>query len=246
MRWPTAREELLLRAATGRPAEALNAWGRWLATGSLDESDAIESYSLLPAVYRNLQRLGADAPELARLKGIYRHTGYQNHLLLRAAADAVATLAAAGIETVVLKGAALLLLTYRDVGLRTMNDVDILVRPGHALAAGRALREAGWTCAFPGQRFEGAVAVLHAAGFTAPGLRSLDLHWAMLEECCYAGADDAAWAAAVPFSFEGVATRSLCATDLLLHVCVHGSRGSPAHVIHWVADAIAILRDAEC
>src|SRR5439155_1028398 len=47
----------------------------------------------------------------------------------------------------------------------------------------------------------------------------VDLHWALLWQ---PGPDDEFWDAAVPIELRGVATRTLCATDHVLHVCAHG------------------------
>lgn len=242
-RWPDARQALLLRAALLDGAGATGAWERWRTGGDLDDVDPL-SYAMLPLAAKNLLRLGCDDPELGRLKGIYRRTWYNNRVLLHAAAGAVQAFQERGIPALLLKGAPLLLLHYRDAGLRVMSDVDLLVQPADAPGAVAVLGELGWTA---GQRLREPLRetfeMVHGAPFDGGAGKAIDLHSHALEECCYAGADDAFWAASRALTLEGVETRTLSATDLLLQVCIHGSRGAPARVIHWIADAMALIRD---
>src|SRR4051812_1297061 len=108
---PNAREELLLRAALLEGPDAALAWRAWLGGGALEAAHGGER-RLMGAVYRNLARLGADAPELVRLRGIHRSDWYRNQLLFAAAADAIGLLHGAGIPTLVVKGAALAAVHY--------------------------------------------------------------------------------------------------------------------------------------
>ena len=125
--WPTSAQRLLLRAVVLRGAEALAAWQRWTQAVDLDGLDA-GSIRLLPQLYRSLEREGVRDPLMSRLKGVYRHTWYGNQLRLRDAAVVLGELSRRGIEPMLLKGAALTLLHYRDSGLRPMEDVAVLVR----------------------------------------------------------------------------------------------------------------------
>jgi len=59
--------------------------------------------------------------------------------------DVLVSFHRAGIQTILLKGAALILLHYKDPGLRPMVDFDILVPAGKAAAAIKVLTELGWT-----------------------------------------------------------------------------------------------------
>ena len=65
----TPNQLLLLRAALGSGDEALASWSAWKERVGLDRAEAA-SQRLLPLVYRNLVRLGADDPELPKLKGL--------------------------------------------------------------------------------------------------------------------------------------------------------------------------------
>ena len=60
-----------------------------------------------------------------------------------------ATIEAAGIPTLALKGAALIHSLYSDLGQRPMNDLDILVPAGRAAEAAEVLRAEGYSWAGP-------------------------------------------------------------------------------------------------
>ena len=125
--WPTASQEVLLRAALRPGVEAVDAWWQWCATSDLDRLDHF-STQLLPQVYRNLQDAQAHAvPEIGRLRGIYRRSWYRNQLVLHAAAGVREQLAAAGIPTMLVAGAAVALRHDPSLAARPIDDAGALV-----------------------------------------------------------------------------------------------------------------------
>lgn len=233
-RWPTAAQELLLRAAVLDGEQALAAWRRWRRLAPLDDVDPA-STQLLPLAYRNLLALGADDPAMGWLKEAYRQSWARNHLLFRAAAGALGDLHGAGIPTLLLKGAALSLLHYRDTGARPMADVDVLVPLERAEEACRVLEAGGWA---PQPHARRLIAMRHAGCFSAGPGREVDLHWYSL---FLSAPDDDFWESAVPIELGGVSSLTLEPADQLLHVCMHGAfEGS----VHWVADAITVIHSA--
>src|ERR671938_178933 len=105
---PTEEQKLLLRAALRNGEEAVDAWRTWHATVDITQLDDVASQRLLPLVYRNLQAQTATVPGLERIKGTYRYSWYKNQLLLQATAACLRAFHEAGIETIVLKGMALI------------------------------------------------------------------------------------------------------------------------------------------
>lgn len=237
--WPTPRQELLLRSALLAGDAARSAWARWSADadGGVDPS----SIQLLPLVYRNLVEQGVRDERLAALKPRYTATWAQNAKLFRLLAETLRGLHRAGIPTLVVKGAALLPLYYRDSGVRGMGDFDVLVPERRFRDAAAALLGVGWGTRFRrpdlfDTRFDHAIAFLDAAG------NSVDLHCHLLMACCEPGADDAFWDASQPLAIEGVETRTLCATDHLIQACIHGLNWVRVPPLRWVADAIKVMR----
>jgi hypothetical protein len=248
-------EQLLLFAVLGDSDVATRAWREWQQIRALDDVD-FGSQRLLPLLFRNLVKHGVDDPSLVRLKGVCRHTWSKNQVTLKAGASVLSSLAAEGIDTMVLKGAALVMGGYLKSDERTMNDFDLLVRPEHLRASLALLERLGWKPSDEGPQRQPTflpnyVKFWHSHGFRDRGGRHLDLHWHVLHQCCYEAADDAFWGASLPLEWQGVSTRMLGPADQLLHLCVHGMYGQQSEgvaVLRWVPDAIAVIRrhaDAE-
>ena len=236
--WPTRSQEELLRAALAPPDEALAAWRRWRATGDFDTVDA-GGYRLLPLIYRRLSAVAPDEPDVRVMKNVYRRAWYANQLLFKHAGDLIERLHDAGVRTLVLKGAALSAVHYRDAGARPMEDVDVLVPTDRAHDAIDVLAAAGWTSERP--RAHARVAVHHAESFESAENGAVDLHWHTLFE---PSDDDAFWAVAVPATIGGAQTLALAPADQLLHVCVHGRPRNVVPTFRWVADAVTIVRSS--
>jgi hypothetical protein len=244
--WPTREQELLLQACLLPGERALEAWHQWKSVADIDDVD-LGSFRLLPLLYRNLSTHGVDEPIMSKLKGIYRQTWYKNQMLFHRIAALLRSLQDAGIQTLLLKGAALTVLYYRDYGLRPMSDFDLLVPTEEALAAVTLLTELGWQ---PKKRpLEGFtnpyLSMTHAHSFVDANGHEIDFHWHVLFECCYAGADRDFWDGAVAVRVRDVEARALNPTDQLLHVCVHGAVRNVVPPFRWAADAMAILRTSE-
>jgi hypothetical protein len=239
-RWPTPEQTDLLRAALLPGEEALAAWARWKAAVEFDDADGA-SHDLGPLVARNLGRLRCEDELLPRLKGVQRRTWYRNRILLHAATGAARQLQDAGIPTMLLKGAPLAHRYYGDVSLRPMADIDLLVPTSKAKRAAEILMAAGWAPQVRPERVHDFVRLFHAIGLDNGAGGSVDLHWHVLEECCTADADRDFWDAATDLEIDGTTFQTLHPADLLLHVCVHGSRGYPAPALRWIPDALSVL-----
>jgi hypothetical protein len=230
----------LLRAALLRGGEALDAWRQWRVSVDLESLDP-GSIRLLPQLYRTLEQQGARDPLISRLKGTYRHTWYRNQLRLRDAAVVLSELHRRGIDAMLLKGAALTLLHYRDVGLRPMEDVDILVRTHQWRPAVAALAELGWSPRV--QVTPRHVAASHAMDFTDAHAQRIDLHWHLLPDSCWPEADDEFWDRATSIALYGAPVSVLEPTDQLFHTCAHGVKWEHVPPLRWIADAAVIIGD---
>jgi len=241
--FPTRQQELLLRAALLQGEPALQAWQNWKAQVDFEQELDMGSYRLMSLLYRNLCALGVDDPLMGTLRGIYRREWYKNQMLFRTMAQVLRLFHAAGIETMILKGAALTLLYYQDHGLRPMSDFDVLVPTGKRGTAIGVLAQAGWNpILYPlGKLPDAVLDVRHAWGFENAHQRQFDLHWHVLQWCLYPNSDDDFWAGAIPVQVANVPTRALNHTDQLLHICVHGAEWNPLPPLRWVADAMMIL-----
>ncbi len=246
--FPSPMHELLLRAGLLKDDRALAAWRAWTAHVRLPD-DPVDggTFRLLPLVYHNLTSLGLRDAALPLLKGIHRRIWYENQLRLHSLADLLDRFREAGIPTLVLKGAALVLRYYADVGLRPMDDADVLVPTERVLEAIVLLRRMGWR----ERRYREwsqvdptIIATRHSWEFSNEAGDRVDLHWHALSTSCFPGADDPLWRGAEPLMIGSAPSLALNATDALMHTCAHGGCWNPLPPVRWVSDAMHVLRSA--
>jgi len=239
--WPNEQQELLLRAALMQGKDALDAWNRWKSSVDIEKIDHA-SRRMLPLLNRNLQTTGIDDPLMGMFKGIYRRTWYENQMLFHKLSVLLRSFHDAGIVTMILKGAALVSLHYKDYGLRPMSDIDVLVHITDALPAVNLLSKMEMKAqeAFTETR----IAVAHAHVFKDDAGQEFDLHWYILPECRYPHADDDFWDGSVSVKINDLLTYALNPTDQLLHVCVHGAKWNSLPSFRWVADAMTIMNSS--
>ncbi len=238
---PTRQQELLLQAALMQGPKAIDAWDRWRSSVDIEKLDP-QSRRLLPQLYYGLRRQGVSDPTIARFKDTYRRTWYENRSLFHAMSGLLRSLHEAGIQTALLKGAALVLQYYGDYGLRPMYDFDILIPAGQRSPALELIHSLGFTPVWDTRETTEVFASRHGWDFKDADGRQVDLHWRVFHDYGEPEADIEFWKAAVPVMVHGIPSRTLNPADQLLHVCVHGATWMDEPAVHWVADATTILR----
>lgn len=221
----------LLEAAMLPKPLSLASWQSFLKQNDLQSIDH-SAIALLPLVYRNLKD---DSHPLC--KSTYRHTWATNQALWVRTLPTLHQLQNAGVEKIVLlKGMALILDHYRDFGVRTLGDIDILIDRAHVPLAHSLLIDSGWHCKL--SRFNPQqLSHWHAANFTHPSGLNLDLHWSLLLESTQA--IDQEVLEAVP---RGIHPAN--PTHLFFQTCIHGYKKSTAPLIRWIPDALTLLKSS--
>ena len=240
--WPDPQELRLLQAAVLPAQHAVASWEAWVAAGGdLDGVVEGETYRLLPQLWFNLAESGREDPELGRLSGIYRHAWVRNQRLLRRGGLAVDALREAGVETMLLKGGALVTGVGRSIGTRPMEDVDVLVRPGDAPRAIDVLAGLGYH--HPNRLpLSESMRAWHGGPLYRRDDDQIDLHWSAFQ---VPGDEERIWRAAVPVALGTTTTLVPAPAHQLLIICAHGLRW-PRAPLRWVADAALLLQsDAE-
>jgi hypothetical protein len=233
-------ETALLRAAGLRDKNAAERAFAAYRARVPEGGERLPARRLLPAVARNLARLGA--PRDPFLLRSYAENFGANARLLRSAGEVLRALHEADIPALVLKGVALLIVHYRDLGARPMSDVDILV-PGASVGRALDVLEATNWRGDPDRTW--LRSGMHAGVLSNGGGSSLDLHRHALYEARYAAADEAFFAASIPVEAGGAPARAMAADDQLIHTVVHGLRWSIAPSSIWILDAITIARNGD-
>src|ERR1700676_5146884 len=129
---PTDDQALLLQACFALPERALVAWQAWRTRFEVDHVDAA-SRRLLPLLAASLRKAGVETTALAPDAEAQRQGWIRYQALAGKSARAIEALAAAGVPTMMLKGATLAASHYDDPALRPMGDVDMLVRRANGL-----------------------------------------------------------------------------------------------------------------
>ena len=180
-----------------------------------------------PLIHRRLAALvpaeSVPDPISRRFRAEYFRTSAVN---MRFYADLRAVLLAfraAGIPSVVLKGAYLAEAVYRDIGARAMQDVDLLVRKSDLEAVHSILTRAGfatWEYTRTIDRDD-----LSEWRYQHRTTRSLfEIHWNILSEGLPFRVDlDELWRASVPARLAGVETQVFMPADQVIHLCAHAA-----------------------
>jgi hypothetical protein len=236
----TPEQALLVRAATGDEAAALDAWGQWKQRVDVQQADPA-SLRLLPLLYRNLSRCAANDPVLQLCRGVYRKTWYENHVLLQRLESVLAALRAAGIATLLPGDPSLLLVTHRDIGSRPLDALGVLVRPEQAARAGEVLAAAGWRSGQP-PASKAAIRYCACQKLWNGDPRPCELRW----RSGWQGSRDPAsgWDGALSVTVHGETTLALGATGQLLHLLTVSGRARASGLPSWVADVRLLFRDA--
>jgi hypothetical protein len=240
--WPSDPQRLFLRAALLDGNPSASTWRRLRASFDLDDPEpAVQP--LLPLVYRQLERLGIEDPALPKLRGIYRRTWYVNELLLDRLKRVLEALQGSGVDPLVVSSWELPVLYYRDLGLRSVPALHVLVRPQVVGRTAQALSEEGWTgLQEPSESF---LRSRHYVRFEQANGDTCVVYWRLFHEFSDPEqgleAEDL-WEHAIEIELRGVPARALSPADELLNVCVSGARMSNWPSVMWLADAITVLR----
>ncbi len=221
---------------------------------------AAHAHDVEPLLYRVAADAGLAVPDPlgAHLRSRYYQTTATNTWLLRELASLAGSLVDHGIPVMLLKGAALLLTVYEDMGLRTLGDVDLLVPPEHAATAmgviqshgyalevgNNELADAGSAGIDPGPiiAFDGQVTLRRQT----PPHAVVDLHWTLVDRPPYRHhlPMDLFWRAARPVRLGDAEVVTLSPEATVLHLCAHLALHHPDGRdlgLRWLLDVAEIL-----
>jgi hypothetical protein len=239
----TEEQELLLQASLLEGEDAINAWEKWENAVDLEGHPDNGSYRLFPLLYKNLEKNGIKHPFMNRLRGIYRQAWYKNQRLFYDMSKVLELLHKAGIRTMVLKGAALTILCYKNYAVRPMADVDVLVHPSQAMFTVDLLEKAGWMPLTEVKEED--LYYSHSRQFNDSSGKEFDLHWHPVWEANRENNDADCWIGAVPLTLANVSTLAPSSTDNLLHTIIHGIRYNHEPPIRWIADAVTLINSSD-
>ena len=187
-----------------------------------------DNQQVAPLLCRRLQARGLESfvPDavLAELRRRVRTSAMRNLAVYASLARILALLKARGIPVIVLKGAYLAEAVYREVGLRPMIDVDLLVPVDSVPEVAKIFEDDGYR---PLQPYTLEIALAerhHLPRYVKPLHTSYEVHWNLLPPGePWSVPVDGFWERAVPTQLAGLETLALSKADLLLYLCAHAA-----------------------
>ncbi len=224
---PTARKLLDFLGADGASGTAARVQA--LSLPAWEEIIALAlSHGVAPLLHRSLQASGGLAalqePVRKRLNDERRATGFANLRRCAVFKDIALAFAERNIPLIALKGLHLAELVYRDISLRPMDDVDILVPRAELGKAVATLQRMGYG---PEEDMSSSAEALldfsHAVALEHRGLGILiELHWTLVKQGYgYEPSTEAIWRTAAPGKLADAEVPLMSPEFLLLHVCAH-------------------------
>lgn len=248
-RYESAEVELLLRCARLALAPGEGERIARLADDGLDWKELLamaETHGMLPLVHRHLASArGIPKPAWVELWGRHEATARDNRAMARELGRVLDALDAIGVAAIAYKGPTLAFSLYGDVALRDFCDLDILIRPRDVLRARDALGTLGYCADYPldprvERAFLRSPAHYHL-GMSGPQGIVVELHWKTDAGFPVERDDDAWWAGVGTAPFGERSVRAFAARELVLVLCLHGSKHGWERLA-WLADVAELIR----
>lgn len=181
-------------------------------------------HHVTPLLYHRLTTFHPGTPipanVMERLRQVYLQCAGRNMGLYHELGKILGRLRQQGIPVIALKGAHLAIAVYRNIALRPMADVDLLVKQTDLLKVQDILVEQGY---FPSKE-EIFCAQEHLPSYRKKDSILIEIHFNIVAPPFSDRVDvEKLFARAQTCFIEGIEVLSLCPEDLLLHLCMHAS-----------------------
>ena len=149
-----------------------------------------------------------------------------------------------GIPVVLLKGAVLAPLVYRDIAVRPMGDLDLLVRRSDVEAADQLVRGLGYVQRVATPSHHPAWGHQHLPPYvSSDGALLIELHHDIVPAGAFDMPIEDLWARSRPVRVSSVRALSFAPEDLLLHLCLHLAYSHVfSGMLKWICDIAAVIR----
>lgn len=185
---------------------------------------AARGQGLTLLTYDRLSRVNSLVPTAVqgRLRDAYLKATARNMVMLHHGGAVLNALCDRGLEVIVLKGLYLAEAVYKGIGLRTFDDIDLLLHRSDLPAALEVMRGMGYELSTWYDPDDPNRDIKHVPPLMKKGAPIVELHWTILEEDePFAIGVEGMWARSVTAEIAGVKVQGLSAEDLLLHLNLH-------------------------
>ncbi len=199
-----------------------------------------------PLLHASLSRVASDlvpADVLIRLRQKVQVGGLLNRSLARELIKLCDEFALRGVPVIPIKGATLATMAYGDLGLRDFTDIDLLVPESSVGEAQAILATLGYERRdMVDEQGDDHDDGPHQVFIKRRTLCRVDLQWVMAHQLFAFRLDRPEfWARRVSVAFENRTVPGLAPEDLLIVLCVHGSKHAWEQ-LKWVCDVAELLR----
>ena len=205
-------------------------------------------HCLIPLLYHHVNSVCREAVPLqamAQLREENQENTQSNLFLTAELLKILDLLAANGIQAIPFKGPTLALSAYGDVGLRQFGDLDILVHKQDVPAVRKLLVDRGFEPKFKLTAVQEAALLrydyVYDFGRTEPTRLWVEIHWGIVARYfCFDFDFARVWDRLESITIGGQQLPTLSPEDLLLILCVHGSR----HLwnrLAWISDIASLI-----
>ena len=207
-------------------------------------------HGLLPLVHRHLDAIASmSVPRSVRVELWGRHeaTARRNGARTRELLRILEGLDSQGIAAIPYKGPALAASVYGDVALREFGDLDIVVRARDVMHAKAHLEAQAYVCAYPlapaiEAAFLRSSAQYHLVLLNKERDTMVELHWKTDPDFPVESLDDEGWWAQLgTVELEGGKARAFTTPELMLILCLHGSKHRWSS-LGWLVDVAELIR----
>jgi hypothetical protein len=252
--FPTGDLELLLCCARTHISESIAQRIQMLCDSDVDWPELVQKASqhgVLPLLFRSLkvvcpEKVPTDIRQ--QLQTFYRQNGARNLKFTGELIQLLNCLQAQGFEAVSFKGPSLAIAAYGDLGLRSFGDLDILVRAEDYLPVRDYLLEQGYESSILLWHFSKAEEETYLEWLGECPLMHpqrgvmIEIHQRLIAGFLFqlSASFDDFWHRIEPVSLLGRPTMSLQPEDLLLYLCIHGTKDYWKR-LSWVCDISELI-----
>lgn len=184
--------------------------------------EASGQHGVAPLLYHRLKTVHSDIPIPAnvtgRLRQAYLENAARNMGLYYQLGKLLKLFRRDNISVIALKGAHLATAVYRDIALRPMGDIDLLVKQRDLLRVQEILVEQGYIASTE----DTGCAQEHLPPYYKKGSLPVEIHFHIVGPPFSLRVDvEKLWVRAQMSSIQGIEVLTLCPEDLLLHLCMH-------------------------
>lgn len=181
---------------------------------------------------------------VAELRDSMKANAVRNLSLTRDLLEVTQSLAVAGIAAIPYKGPTLAIGAYGNLALREFVDLDLLVRFADVVAARDVLLRNGWRPEYQMSIEQEAIYLRQTCeyNFYRSPQSAVELHWQIVPpHLCVAFDMDQWWTRTKSTRLGGQRLLALNEADLLLSLCVHGTKHLWSS-LHWLCDIAELVR----